>query len=53
MAGNKWLDFVKAYRKKHPGQSLKTSLKAASVEYKKTKSAAPKKKKPKKKAQKK
>lgn len=47
---NKWLDFVKQYRKKHPGQSLKVSLKAASKEYKKTKSksVAGKKKGPKK-----
>ena len=42
---NKWLDFVKQYRKKHPGQTLKQSLKGASVEYKKTKSAPAKKKK--------
>ena len=33
--GNAWLDFVKAYRKKHPGLSLKDTLKKASVEYKK------------------
>ena len=53
---NKWLDFVKQYRKKHPGQTLKQSLKGASVEYKKGKGsdekAKPKKKNRKKKAKK-
>ena len=42
--GNPWLVFVKAFRKKNPGMSLKDSLKKASVEYKKGKKSAPKKK---------
>ena len=34
---NKWLSFLKDYRKKHPGMSLKQAMKSGSVEYKKGK----------------
>jgi hypothetical protein len=34
---NPWLTFLKAFRKKNPGQSLKISMKAASKVYKKKK----------------
>ena len=46
--GNAWIDFLKQYRKKNPGLSLKQAMKKASSEYKKKKPAAQKKKKPKK-----
>ena len=39
MAPNPWLTFLKSYRKKHPGQSLKISMKAASKVYTKKKKA--------------
>jgi hypothetical protein len=42
---NPWLAFLKDYRKKHTGMSLKAAMKAASSEYKKK--AKPKKKNPK------
>ena len=32
---NKWLEFLKSYRKKHPSLSMKEAMKAASKEYKK------------------
>ena len=34
---NKWLTFLKQYRSKHPGMSLKQAMKSASGEYKKGK----------------
>ena len=52
MAGNPWLQFVKDFRKRNSGLSLKDSLKKASVEYKKQKKAPAAKKKPQKKSQK-
>ena len=33
---NKWLTFLKDYRKKHAGMSLKQAMKSASAEYKKS-----------------
>ena len=53
---NKWLTFLKEYRKKNPTLSLKQAMKSASGAYKKSAKAAPakalKKKARKKKAQK-
>ena len=37
---NKWLEFLKAYRKKHPSLSMKQAMKAASKEYKKAPAAS-------------
>ena len=34
---NKWLTFLKEYKKKHSGMSLKEAMKKSSVEYKKQK----------------
>ena len=45
MAKNPWIDFLKGYRKRNPGLSLKQAMKKASSEYKKKKPAAGKKKK--------
>ncbi len=49
---NKWLTYLKAYRKKHPGKSMKECLKAAAVEYRKIKGGGDTKKAKKKKAKK-
>ena len=49
MAQNRWLVFLKSWRSKHKGVSLKDSMKKASADYKKSKSSEPKKKKSKKK----
>ena len=35
MAGNRWTSFLKQWMKKHPGKSLRESMKAASADYKK------------------
>ena len=35
MAGNRWTNFLKQWMKKHPGKSLRESMKAASADYKK------------------
>ena len=40
---NKWLTFLKEYRKKNPTLSLKQAMKSASAVYRKSKSTAPKK----------
>ena len=45
---NKWLTFLKEYRKKHAGMSLKQAMKSASAEYKKSAKPKGKKKKSKK-----
>ena len=46
---NKWISFLKSWRAKHKGVSLKDSMKKASVDYRKSSSstaeAAPKKRK--------
>ena len=44
MAVNKWLQFLKGWRAKHKGVSLRDSMKKASAEYRKSKSSDPKKK---------
>jgi hypothetical protein len=41
---NRWLSFLKEYRSKHKGMSLKNAMKAASVEYRKGGKPAQKKK---------
>ena len=46
MAGNPWITFLSAYRKKHSSLNMKQAMKAAAKEYKKK---APAKKKGKKK----
>ena len=47
--GNKWLEHLKAYRKKHPSLSMKQAMKAASKTWKKAPTAAAKSKRTKKK----
>ena len=37
MPGNPWLSFLKAYKAKHPGKSMKQSMKDAAVDYRKSK----------------
>ena len=37
MAGNPWVAFLKEYRAKHKGESLKSAMKKASVLYRKQK----------------
>ena len=36
MAGNRWTSFLKQWMKKHPGKSLRDSMKLASADYKKS-----------------
>lgn len=36
---NKWIAFLKEYRKKNPTLSLKAAMKSGSAEYRKSKSA--------------
>ena len=43
MAGNPWTSFLKQWMKSHPGKSLRDSMKLASSDYKKRKSAPAKK----------
>ena len=45
---NSWLTFLKSWRARHKGESLKTSMKKASVEYRKSKGKTTEKKKRKK-----
>jgi hypothetical protein len=45
MAGNPWLSFLKAYRSRNPGKSMKEAMKSAAVEYRKKKGGAKGKKK--------
>ena len=40
MAGNPWLIFLKSYRAKHKDKSMKTAMKDAAVEYRKSKGTA-------------
>ena len=35
MAKNAWIDFLVAYRKKHPKMSMKQAMKSAATEYRK------------------
>ena len=41
---NAWISFLKTWRSKHKGVSLKDSMKRASAEYKKSKAPSSKKK---------
>ena len=43
MAGNPWTSFLKQWMKSHPGKTLRDSMKLASSDYKKRKSAPAKK----------
>ena len=36
MPGNRWTTFLKQWMKKHPGKSLRDSMKLASADYKKS-----------------
>ena len=42
---NKWIQFLQAYRRKHPKLSMKQAMKSAAVEWKKTKKTTSTKKK--------
>jgi hypothetical protein len=42
MAGNPWISFLRGYRSKHPGKSMKQAMKDGAKEYKKRKPAAEK-----------
>ena len=37
MAGNKWISFLKSWRARHKGVSMKDSMKKAAVDYRKQK----------------